>query len=89
MHKQSQHAVIRMNIKLKLLQKYHQRYIPETGTQLKYDIKQLKLEPAKIERWYNQRIEENAKTHDWEQIKTLMKSCKQGNYRIKTNKIAN
>ena len=39
---QRQHAVIRMDIALNLLQKYHDPIIPETGTQIQYDIQKLK-----------------------------------------------
>ena len=44
-----------MTITLKLLQKYHNKTTPETGVNMKYDIKALRNDPAKLEKWYKQR----------------------------------
>jgi len=47
MEQQRQHAVIRMDITLNLMKKYHQKHKPESGTEIKYDIKQLRTTPEK------------------------------------------
>ena len=52
---QRQHAVIRMDITLNLIQKYYKPHIKETGTQIQYDIQQLKDNPSKMDLWYKQR----------------------------------
>ena len=55
MQQQRQHAVIRMDITLKLLQNYHKPYIRETGQHIQYDIEQMEQEPEKLAKWYKQR----------------------------------
>ena len=45
---EKQSAVIRMDIALKLLQKYHEQRVHETGTQIKYDIGELRQKPTEI-----------------------------------------
>jgi len=51
MTQQRQHAVIKMDIKPRLARNYYKKIPPETGTYMKYDIKTLRLEPNKIEKW--------------------------------------
>ena len=55
---QRQHAVIRMDIALKLMRSYHKPYLRETGTHIQYDIEQLKQNPGKLAKWYKQRMGE-------------------------------
>ena len=57
MHQSRQHSVIRMDITRKLTQRYHNPYIRATGKHIKYDIEQLKIQPAKLAKWYKQRKE--------------------------------
>ena len=51
MRQQRQHAVVRMDITLKLLRKLHGKYIPEAGEQIKSDIQKLKR-TRKLEQWF-------------------------------------
>ena len=46
--KQRQHVVIRLDITLRLLQKYHKPAHRETGTHIKYAQDQLRLQPDKL-----------------------------------------
>ena len=73
MQQHKQHAVIQMEITLKLLQNYHKPYIRETGQHVQYDIEQLKTEPQKFAKWYKQRTnnEENATQKDEQKITNM------------------
>ena len=53
MAQQRQHAVIQMDITLRLAKNYHAKPPPETGINIKYGIKTLRTEPRKLEKWLN------------------------------------
>jgi len=59
---QRQHTVIRMDITPKLLQKYHQPNIRETGKYIQYGKEEMKLHPDKLAKWYKQRFKEQDNT---------------------------
>ena len=48
MAQQRQHAVIKMDITLKLSKNYHTKPTPETGKHIQYDLTQLRLEPKNL-----------------------------------------
>jgi len=52
---QRQHSVICMTITLKLLQIYYTPIKPETGLRITYDIKEMRDDTTKLEKWYKQR----------------------------------
>jgi len=61
---QRQHAVIKMEITLNLLQKYHKPNIPESGNNIKYDIREMKTSHGKLNLWYQQRVNKKYITTD-------------------------
>ena len=65
---QRQHSAIRMDITLKLMQRYHKPFIRETGTQIKYDLEQFRQEPEKLAKWYKQREREQEETPEQYEI---------------------
>ena len=75
MAQQKQHKVIQMDIRLKLMKHYKEDQPPETGLQIHYDIKKLREDPQKAERWLTQRnappeiAPETTAEEDWEKIK--------------------
>jgi len=62
-----------MAITLKLLQNYYTPIKPETGLCITYDIKEMRNNTAKLEKWYKQRyikteeMENHAET--WEELR--------------------
>ena len=72
MAQQKQHKVIQMDIRLKLMKHYKEDQPPETGLQIHYDIKKLREDPQKAERWLTQRnappeiAPETTAEEDWE-----------------------
>jgi len=70
MAQQRQHAVIQMDITLRLAKNYHQNPTPETGTHIKYDIQALRTEPRKLEKWFSiEKTKGEEERENWEQIK--------------------
>ena len=49
MEQQRQHVVRQMNITLRLARHYHAKPCPETGIQVKYDIKDFREDTRKLE----------------------------------------
>jgi len=72
MAQQKQNKVIQMDIRLKLMKYYKEDQPPETGLQIQYDIKKLREDPQKAERWLTQRnappeiAPETTAEEDWE-----------------------
>ena len=57
MAKKQQHGVIQMDIRLRMVGNYKKQKPKETGKRIKYNIKQMRNDPHKIERWVTQRNE--------------------------------
>jgi len=53
-----------MEITLNRLRKYHTPKIPEAGTNIKYDSRELKNNPNKLNLWYKQRMEQKTTPED-------------------------
>jgi len=62
MQQRRQHAVVRMDITLRLLRNYHKPYIRETCQHVQYDIEQTKQEREKLAKWYKQREKETGRS---------------------------
>jgi len=58
MEQQRQNAEIRMGVTLRLAKHYRKNPQPETGEQIKYDIKALRAEPSKLEQWFSEEKQE-------------------------------
>ena len=71
MNQQRQHAVIKMDITLNLLQKYHRPHIPETGKEIQYDIQQLRGNPNTLKLWFKQRTEQEETNQEINNPKNL------------------
>jgi len=69
MTQQRQHAVLQLDITLRLAQRYHQKTPPETGGKLKYYIQALRKEPRKLEQWIKQKETENKPDMQREELK--------------------
>ena len=69
MAQQRQRVVIQMNIMLRLAKHYHAKPCPETGAQIKYDIKAFRSDPRKLEKWYSAEKPQKSQPENWEEIK--------------------
>ena len=67
MAQQRQHAVIQMGIMLNLLNKYHQAPKPESGTEIPYDVQQLRKMPQRLTQWLEERQNQTRPTKPLEQ----------------------
>ena len=52
---QRQHDVVRMDATMNLMQGYHKKHITESGTDIRYDIKELRSAPGKLQQWLEER----------------------------------